>query len=391
MSKIEKKYISGVLLLLLSACTETPSNNSANSNDVVQNTEETNYFSVQHAEPTFDGTPSFEMDSIVINIEYWHYCIPKVRCNDEQFDDVVNDINRWISSVTEFDEYGIDLLQAKASDDDLKKWCENSCAGMWFTYEIHSNYLLLTIKKIERSAFAEEITFSALFDLSTGDQIQQHEVPFTALFSEKGFFDFLFAINWRDTMIQDYQGEAKAMLVSEGFSETMQEKGNDKIVRKGMTEEEIILESAMLDAKSAELDINGYKITDSSLVFTHKGGGRSWTYRCYYPYCEAEVKKDELKPYLSKLGKKLILEKLDSEIEKELLINELLQGYETKFTKIEKEGKTIMLAINYQNPDSVWGYVYNDSAKCESLSGTYRDNIFYLKSANNGEFSLKND
>ncbi|MBR5642740.1 MAG: hypothetical protein IKW77_00965 [Salinivirgaceae bacterium] len=300
---------------------------------------------------------------------YWtdtlHYLIPKVVATAPEYNVVADSINKQIMKRLEYDPNSatpIEVLWYISID---------------FEYGFQSHYLLLSYTIVRHSAKGSyEDSDSQLFNLETGECIEQHNIPFSALFSINGYFDFLNSRNW-----------------SEGVQKAFEEAYND------MNENE----EDPMDEKSLQKEIGKkYKYAKFHIDYSYDknefGFEREYNYyavmptvaRCYEPFYSDNLPIKDLEPYLSDVGKQLLnenyftLNTIDQILFKIKLWNQI-EDY--MFFELN-DADNSCIAINYQDRKNVWGYLYGKDKVGIDVKGVYEDGILTLRAANDSVYTI---
>ena len=377
--------ILGTLSLLLTTCSSPSSRNSTVDppfGDSVVSTLPPN-FSYQGdsywvaSEVPLPQLP-IEMDSIVFEHKLYtdcescshpvaHYSIPKLKALDSRYAEAVEKINRDICGRIDFDY----------EENNHYDWAENICYEFDFNYEFKANLLYVNVNMNRHCPHGDCYdNFDKLFDLTTGDEIEQKQILFSDLFSTKGYFDFLNKIGWTEQVKKAYEDSCKSTY-----------KEDPGYIKKFSEETE-------LQALWAQFYID-FELIHDEIEFSLDGeGARSNYQRCYDPYLYERFKIADLKPYLGEVGKKFLFERDTSKsiIESQLWLNELYNQIEDYlFLGVFIEEKPYKMALNYQNPSKVWGYLYDEKGNCENIEGTFSVGLFVLKSALIGTITVEYD
>ncbi|MBR4839133.1 MAG: hypothetical protein IK005_01505 [Paludibacteraceae bacterium] len=377
-------FIIGALSLFLTTCSSPSTGNSTfepSLGDSVVSTMPPYTFNAGDSNgASWDASVSslpIEMDSIVFDHKLYmdckscshplaHYSIPKLKTSDSEYAAVVEGINGDILKFIEYEEdeeYGRSI------------WTINVCAGVDFNYEFYANLLYISVHMVRHCAHGDcDDFFFKLFDLTTGGEIEQKEILFSDLFSTKGYFDFLNKIGWTEQVKKAYE---------DGYKSAFEE-DPDYI--------EKFSEEIELQALRAQFHIDFELIHDEIKISMDGEGTMSYAQRCYDPYHYERFKIADLKPYLGEVGKKFLFERDTSKsiIESQLWLNELYNQIEDYlFLGVFIEEKPYKMALNYQNPDKVWGYLYDEKGNCEEIEGFLSFGIFVLNSERRGEIIVE--
>ncbi len=329
------------------------------------------------SDPSVSSLP-IEMDSIVFEHKLYtdcescshpvaHYSIPKLKTLDSRYAEAVEKINRDICGRIDFDY----------EENNHYDWAENICYEFDFNYEFKANLLYVNVNMNRHCPHGDCYdNFDKLFDLTTGDEIEQKQILFSDLFSTKGYFDFLNKIGWTEQVKKAYE---------DGYKSAFEE-DPDYI--------EKFSEEIELQALRAQFHIDFELIHDEIKISMDGEGSMSYAQRCYDPYHYERFKIADLKPYLGEVGKKFLFERDTSKsiIESQLWLNELYNQIEDYlFLGVFIEEKPYKMALNYQNPNKVWGYLYDEKGNCENIEGTFSVGLFMLKSALIGTITVEYD
>lgn len=296
--------------------------------------------------------------------EYMGYTIPKAVAINPEYQIVADSINKYIIELTEYhpENNYIDT---------------NWCRGINFQYEFKSNYLLLNNAMVVFCAHGEvESHYSQLFDLNTGNCIEQHEIPFSALFSIKGYFDFLNSRNWSENMRKAFEEEFRRM--NEDDDDPMDEK---------KLQEEIDEECNYAKFHICySFDKNEFRFARESNYYA----AMAWALRCYEPEYSDHLPLKDLEPYLNDIGKQLLSEKYLnlSSIERILLKNKLWSQIEDYMFFELNDAENLSVALNYQDHKNVWGYIYGKDKTATDIKGVFENGVLTLKTSNDSVFTI---
>lgn len=330
-----------------------------------------------------------------------HYSIPIVNANAIQYNDIVVSINTYIENILKYEEY-----DGMTEKENWEVWAENNCHGIDFRYEISSNILYLGLLVVWYDSRHEWYDFFPLmFDLTTGKIIEQHKFPFSTLFSLKGYFEFLNKRDWSNKAKREFKENFEALYE--------EEKDSYENLDSLKAEYQNLAEIYVINAK---YDIN-YRVLENLFKFDIHASVMPIYARALDPYLSDKCTIEEVTPYLSEIGKKYIQLEQDTTIsilEKTLRENELYNqiedclyfemylgnntGNETSLISIHytpcsskrmpEENETYLVAINYNNPQNVYGYLFTPEGSCENITGTFSEEVFMLKADNVGEFTV---
>ena len=380
----EVSFIIGTLSLFLTTCSSPSTGNSTfepSLGDSVVSTMPPYTFNAGDSNGAFldasDSSLPIEMDSIVFEDKLYmdcescshpvaHYSIPKLKTSDSEYAALVERINKEVLKLIDYEEdeeYGRSI------------WVINTCAGVDFSYEFYSNLLYISLHMVRHCAHGDcDDGFSKLFDLTTGDEIEQKQVLFSDLFSTKGYFDFLNKIGWTDKVKNAYR---------DGYEQAFKDEPYYLVENSDYIERQ---------ALRAQFGIDYEFINDELKISMYGEGTMGHALRCYDPYVDERFKMADLKPYLSEVGEKLFFERDTSKgiIENQLWLNKLYEQIEDYlYLGIFIEGKPYKMALNCQNPDKVWGYLYDEKGNCEEIEGFLSFGIFVLNSERRGEMIVE--
>lgn len=336
---------------------------------------------VQDVDEWEEEASGIEMDSIVFDYVVYpecedcppaHYNIPKATTEDPALLSIVDSINSRILSVIEY------------SDDEWQKhgWCMEWCHGVDFRYQMEQNMLLITMDIISFSAHGDEMYGETLlFDLTTGSKITVGEIPFSALFSTKGYFDFLNARGWSDSVKSAFDESFVRMSNAESADEANLYYGNrDTIYRAA---------KFFVDYNFYNEEFHFWRDAESYVTIC-------WAMRCYEPCYKDVCSIEEMKPYLSVVGENYLCNRKEmSQIERAIWKKQLCQQIEyclyMEMYTGRKENETCRIAINYDDPQNVYGYLYDDSNQIEEIEGVFSDGTVTLHTSNFGDITFNMD
>ena len=295
-----------------------------------------------------------------------HYSIPKVVAIAPEYNAVADSINKHIMKSLKYDPNSAPPI-------DIRQGYEST-----FEYRFQSHYLLLYYITFHYEAFGDgENCESLLFDLETGECIEQHNIPFSALFSIKGYFDFLNSRNWSDSVRKVF--EEKYIEKNEDDEDPMDEKSMQEKI-----EEEY---------NYAKFHINYYY--NKEFIFEREHNyysvmGTTTAARRYEPIYNDRLPLKDLEPYLSDVGKQLLNENYFtlSTIEKIFFENMLWSQIEDYMFFELNDAENSCIAVNYQDRQNVWGYLYGKDKVGIDVKGVYEDGILTLKAANDSVYTI---
>ncbi len=373
MKRLSTKLIIDLLvsfLVVCSSCSDNNSNNNISSNNTSPSISYHDNAPETYVESNSENGNTilpYEMDSIVYDHQLYldcedcshptaHYSIPRIVCSygDKAVADSINNYIYQNLSVQFDDDGNID-----------SGWTEIDNHGVSFDYEINSRYLYIFVTAISYCAHGDQMySFEALFDLNTGEKIQIHTIPFSALFSLKGYYDFLNKKNWTEKVKREFIYNYELLYAEDSYKHMSDsEKG-----------------AAMEEAESLSQWHKYYivySIYDDHIEFRRDCENHSvmcWAERCYEPICYDTCSLEGIKPYLNEIGEKLIFrEKISSRLNEILWENKLYEEIEDYLFcefSTDNEGKKIYkLAINYHDSAHVYGYLYDYNGNCEEVKG----------------------
>lgn len=375
------KFIVGVLvsfLVVCSSCSDNTSNNTTSNNNPSPSTSYPDYFPSRYTECNSQNESldwDYEIDSIVFNHQLnlngdhpiAHYSIPRIKCNSDEGNALVDSINNFICQSISFENVNNDYeTEGETLEDIYYGWAEEKCHGVSFDYKIDSCYLYLSILAdlVDSRGCEEPWFFEALYDLSIGKRIDIHDIPFPALFSLKGYFEFLDKRNWTDSIRNEFISCYELLYAEDEFkdmSDSEKEEAMKEAERISLQHKYYILYSISGDYLLFEYDVNNNYVMSSP-------------YRAFEPVYRDKCLLKEIKPYLSETGKKFIFEKDKSSNTNEILWrNKLYDEIENclffEFSTDKERKKIYKLAINYDDPKHVYGYLYDYNGNCEEVKG----------------------
>ena len=257
------------------------------------------------------------------------------------------------------DKINQEILEYFMLDSFIPEEIENfSWYELDFISEIRSNILLIDYAGEYLGAYSTYIDEELYFNLETAEQLENKDITFQALFTQKGYLDFL----------QKHYLEG----VKNSFKEA--------------------IECAETEPYCSYYDIYGFGITKGKFHF-------GLAFDCYprvvqacSPGFDVSVPVDSVTPFLSDLGKKILLtdnytnltgidrflynQKLQKEIPNNLFV----------FGKIDNK-YPFSMAINTDS-DSIYGYYfYNKNLVKLSLKGIKEGSSIELVETHNGEIT----
>lgn len=321
----------------------------------------------------FGGEKNIRLDTIKLDIvsdEYsWidtlHYLIPKVVAIVPEYNAVANSINKQIMKLLDYDPNSATPIEIM------------NCLSIDFEYEYQPNYLLLSYTVVNYGAHGDVENYdNQLFDLETGECVEQQSIPFSALFSIKGYFDFLNSRNWSEGVRKSFEEAYNEM--NENDEDPMDEKSLQKEIEK--------------EYKCAKFHI-AYSFDKNKISFARENNYyacMAWAIRCYEPGYGDGVTLKDLEPYLSDVGKQLLNKNYFtlSTIERILLRNKLWSQIEDYMFFELNDAENSCIAVNYQDRQNVWGYLYGKDKIEIDLKGVYEDGILTLKAANDSVYTI---
>lgn len=298
-------------------------------------------------------------------IDTLHYLIPKVVAIVPEYNAVADSINKQIMKLLDYDPNSATPIEIM------------NCLSIDFEYEYQPNYLLLSYTIVNFGAHGDVENYdSQLFDLETGECIEQHSIPFSALFSIKGYFDFLNSRNWSEGVRKSFEEEFRRMNADD--EDPMDEK---------KLQEEIGEEY-----KYAKFHI-AYSFDKNKISFARENNYyacMAWAIRCYEPGYGDGVTLKDLEPYLSDVGKQLLNKNYFtlSTIERILLRNKLWSQIEDYMFFELNDADNTCIAVNYQDRQNVWGYLYGKDKVGIDLKGVFNDGDLILKTENDSVLTI---
>ncbi len=304
---------------------------------------------------------TLRLDSIVYDIvkdwgEYKqtsHYCIPQAWSTDTA---VSNNINNAI-----LDELEIDNPTLLTSD-----WLRD----VSFKVDTDSTILHLNLKW-EWFASKGEVNHQSdlFFNMEDGTKIECRKFPFSALFTTKGYIEFLQSINWfnkfHDAVVKGYNDFNK---------QYPDEYSNDVL----LSEIERVYDSRLWDID--------YEVKDGTISFWREkeigsvfgGGGQSE----FEPHLYEECKLSALDPYLNDVGKEVL--RLDSMkfIQQKLREKQLWEEVDN-YAYAEVDG--VRFGINMSDSLNMTGHVFF-KRRCEQIKGFVAEDNFQMTSKSGEHF-----
>jgi hypothetical protein len=238
-----------------------------------------------------------------------------------------------------------------------------------FTSEIKENRLFIAFAGEYYGAYPTNVEEEMLFDLGTGDNIQQEDIPFEALFTLKGYTDFL---------NRYWLTSAKG-----AFQKAMECAGD-------------------IDPYCSYYDIDWYEIKNGWLYFSLTSDCFPHVARACAPDIMRSMPVDSLRQYLNPTGKKALLDDAYTNkygIDKCLYNQKMKDELPTNlffFGKVDSQ-HAFTMAINLdKSSDKVAGYYYyDDKLQPLMLTGRYTPQTITLTETVNkrptGKFELKID
>ena len=285
-----------------------------------------------------------------------HYMIPKVVGAAPQYSSVAQAINQRIEELLEY-------RPDSATPIDM-----DGCLGIDFQYEYQSHYLYVSYKIVNYGAHGEvENCESQLFDTETGEYVEQHNIPFSALFSVKGYFEFLASRNWSDGVRKAFEQEYRRM----------NQEDEHPVDEKRLQEE---IEENCNFAKfhiAYSFDREEFRFSREMSYYAVM----AWANRCYEPEYGDQVSLRDLQPYLNDVGKQLIDDNyfMLSPINQILLKNRLWSQIEDYMFFELNDADNTCIALNCQDRQNVWGYWYRKGRSEIELKGVCDEDVLTLK------------
>lgn len=294
-----------------------------------------------------------------------HYLIPQVVAIAPEYNAVANSINKQIMKLLDYDPNSATPIEIM------------NCLSIEFEYEYQHNYLLLSYTIVNFGAHGDVENYdSQLFDLETGECIEQHSIPFSALFSIKGYFDFLNSRNWSEGVRKSFEEEYRRMNADD----------EDPMDEKKLQEE--------IDEKCNDRKFHiCYSFDKDEFRFARESDYYSvmaWAIRCFEPqYGDYQPLKD-MQLYLSDVGKQLLNENYFtlSTIDRILLRNKLWNQIEDYMFFELNDADNTCIAVNYQDRQNVWGYLYGKDKVGIDLKGVFNDGDLILKTENDSVLTI---
>lgn len=319
--------------------------------------------------------------------------IPNVSTENQNLLSVADSINK-------------EILESISFQDGFSDVFTFHCHGISYEYEMEGDYLLLNIKQIWLSSHGDvEDLISLFFDLKTGKRlladINTH-IPFPALFSLEGYFEFLNSHNWD---IDIFNG------LLESQSETYDTDNEDEVEDEEDEEEKhnYLISLSSKISKYEKFDVD-YNFENGKLGFWRVSDLHD-SYEDPIRYIPGHIDYrtyKEVKPYLNKLGKVILndsksrIKKLAKSVElyKEVGNNLFMEIAHYEYNNKEDSNEQTIkkeparkyvpyqIAINLRDSDKIKGFLLYGGKK-ERITGYKKENEIYLKSKkSNWEYSF---
>lgn len=337
-NKIFTFILLGVLTILHPGCQDgavAPSKTEAQDSIVYEAKQDTDICS--------SPNDTFRIDSVVYNIEHYHYRIPHALPCDSA---IAGNINKEILSVLMIDEF-------KLTNSD---WLH----GANFKHDTASGILHIDLESVFMGAHGEYWhQWDLFFNLVDGKRVDCRKFPFSALFTINGYLEFLHSRNWFDQLYKS---------LSASYNEYYE----------GDTSEHV--EQEIAQTYLAEIWNIDYKIEDGKVSFWRQGtifGDTS----PYEPWDGGDCSLSELEPYLSDVGKevvKLVHAELIPRVLREKQLWEQLPDYAFF------ETKGVQIGVDATDPNHIKGFAFSGK-EYESVSGFIAEGNFELTGAKSGK------
>ncbi|NMM50861.1 hypothetical protein [Marinigracilibium pacificum] len=271
--------------------------------------------------------------------------IPRVKDSENNKSLIVNSINSLI-----LDRFMIDSYNQKEVDE--FRWYDVD-----FNYEIKENILHISIWGEYVGAYPNYIEDEFFFDLRTGKLINPSIIPFHALFTLSGYFDFL-----NKYWLSGVKAEFKTAI-----------------------------ECAEVEPYCSYYDINSYSSMGNKMSISLVNDCYPHVAQACSPGHQITVALDSVKQYLNELGKYILIESnysskdpIDKLVENEQL-KERIPNFLFLFGRVDDK-YPISIALNIENQNLISGYYYYDR-KLQKLilRGENKNNVFTLIETFNGE------
>lgn len=262
-----------------------------------------------------------------------------------QLIDLSNDNNSAVDIINSriLDWFMIDSIEQSEADE--FRWSDIS-----FSTEIKENIFHVFISGEFYGAYPNYVSDALFFDLETGEVLDQTIIPFQALFTLPGYLAFLNKF-WLD-------GVQKEFIAA--------------------------VECANYEPHCSYYDINDYRVKDKMLSVYLTSDCYPHVLKACSPEFYISVEIDSVNEYLNSLGKYILLERnyknltaieefIDNEKIKEMVPNNVFL-----FGNID-DNHPVSMAINIENPDSIFGLFYNhNNAQEIALRGYSKDYKMFL-------------
>lgn len=347
----------GVLTLVCVGCGGSKSSETVVSQDSVECVE-TDKFQVEKREVLFIGKDTLRIDSVVYDLvrdnmykTKFHYCVPQVWSTDTA---IAGNINREILSEL--------MIDGPRVDDTW--WLQ----GAGFTFDTDSTVLNINLEWAWFASKGAVYHYSSLFfNMEDGKRIDCRKIPFSALFTVKGYLDFLQSKKWF-TKFHD----AVEKVYSDYFKQYP-----DELV--GELEEKI---EYGYNSQVWNID---YEIKKDKIEFCRYIGA-VFSYGALLdiePTLLYECKLSELDPYLSDVGRVILNLESDSLsfIQRKMREKELWEQVDD-YAFAEIDG--IRFGINMSDSTNMTGYVFS-RAGVEQIRGIIAEDHFEMTGMKSGE------
>lgn len=300
------------------------------------------------------------------------YSIPKIVATNPDYSSIADSINNSIWSRIFYKEGG-DVAE-------FAEWCR----AVSFNSKIEGDYLYIDMDYTGYGNRGEvENKEVLLFDMNSGARLTQEYihniVPFSALFTLEGYFDFLNSRKWRDRV-------RSAVMTS--YDNYMKERD--------MLDDSATILEAHQKACDAQFHID-YSINkeDGMIMFWKESSYFaifSGNMQCYEVFVDDKCPINDIVPYLSEVGRLVVNKEFSivAQVEGMKTVDKnLFMEYSYEKTKdVSDDDNTeesrsyyvpCQIAINYSNPTDVKGFLYMEGKK-EAVIGSMKGGMFNLRS-----------
>ncbi len=283
--------------------------------------------------------------------DFYSKIYPKIWSNNDAISD---SINTALGYTSYYEEFG-----------DISEFLGGYVT---FDFDTWSNYLHVDLRLYHWGSGGEFIHVNHVYlDMKDGHEIKCRKFPFSALFTPDGYIEFLKSKGWFSRFYES---------VKYAYKEDDEEEESGDVEQ---------YSNEIAETYSNEVLNIDYRIYPPNKIYFERycpkmPGTVDESEFKHEPFCYMEAKFDELKPYLSRIGKK-ILEGYEKETYSSYA-HRMITAYRL-WKKVDDyaiimESDDLMIGVNYSNHKKVKGNAFTEKGKIP-VRGVYKDGYFELK------------